>query len=123
MKVIIAGSRGVTDYQAVVTAIRRSGFQVTEVVSGCARGVDRLGEKYARLAKLPIKRFAAAWRDKDGEYNPGAGMLRNRLMATYAEALVAIMVPEGTPGTLDMIEAAKKAGIPVYTHIYYGDEL
>lgn len=123
MKVIIAGSRSINDLDAVFVAMRRSGFKVTEVVSGRARGVDRLGEKWAKRLRIPVKPFPAAWRDKDGAFNPGAGALRNRLMATYAEALVAIMEPEGTPGTLDMIDAARKAGIPVYIHDYLGDDL
>ena len=45
MKVIIAGTRSVDDYKLVVNTIQRSGYSITEVVSGCATGVDRLGER------------------------------------------------------------------------------
>lgn len=44
MKVIIAGSRTLHSYDLVVRAVKDSGLQITEVVSGGARGVDRLGE-------------------------------------------------------------------------------
>ena len=47
MKVIIAGSRGVEDYALVEEAVKQSGFDITEVVSGTARGVDLLGEHWA----------------------------------------------------------------------------
>ena len=43
MKTIIAGSRSITDIQLLYDAIRESGFQITEVVCGEARGADRLG--------------------------------------------------------------------------------
>jgi uncharacterized protein YaaQ len=42
MKVIIAGSRNITDYQQVVQVVRDSGFRITEVVSGGARGVGNM---------------------------------------------------------------------------------
>ena len=47
MKVIIAGSRDITDYSLVCRAISESKFDITEVISGTARGVDTLGEKWA----------------------------------------------------------------------------
>ena len=47
MRVIVAGSRGITDPNVVATAIAASGFQVTELVSGTARGADQLGEAWA----------------------------------------------------------------------------
>ena len=43
MKVIIAGSRNFTDYKVLQDAIKNSGFKITEVVSGGAKGVDSLG--------------------------------------------------------------------------------
>jgi predicted Rossmann fold nucleotide-binding protein DprA/Smf involved in DNA uptake len=44
MRVIIAGSRYCTDRQEVLDAIRESGFKISTVISGCARGVDTIGE-------------------------------------------------------------------------------
>ena len=46
MKTIIAGSRNVTDYSAIDEAVQNSRFSITEVVSGTAKGVDRLGERW-----------------------------------------------------------------------------
>ena len=45
MKVIIAGSRGITDGRLVSAAVAASGFDITEVVSGTCHGVDQLGER------------------------------------------------------------------------------
>lgn len=55
MKTIIAGSRDIDDYNAIKTAITNSGYVVTEVVSGRAKGVDKLGEKWATDNNIPVK--------------------------------------------------------------------
>ncbi|MFM7858006.1 MAG: SLOG family protein, partial [Flammeovirgaceae bacterium] len=86
MKTIVAGSRGIADYEVVLAAIRQSGFEVTEVVSGTARGVDKLGERYAIENVIPITRFVPDW-DKHGKR---AGYLRNTEMGDYADALIAV---------------------------------
>jgi predicted Rossmann fold nucleotide-binding protein DprA/Smf involved in DNA uptake len=63
MKTIIAGSRDITDYALVVRAVVESKFCITEVVSGTASGVDKLGERYALEKGIAIKSFPAAWDD------------------------------------------------------------
>jgi hypothetical protein len=59
MKIIIAGSRSMTDPSIVDDAIRDSRFQITEVVSGGATGVDTLAEIWAEQKGIPVKRFPA----------------------------------------------------------------
>lgn len=44
MKVVIAGSRTILDSSVIAEAIDKSGFEITEIVSGGAQGVDRLAE-------------------------------------------------------------------------------
>ncbi len=109
MKVIIAGSRSFVDIPArgseetqldwlrrvrkaydkavdfVRDAITNSGFEVTEVVSGGAQGIDTAGELWANREGLPIKYMPADW-----SQGRGAGFARNEQMAEYADALVAI---------------------------------
>ena len=46
MKTIIAGSRSIDDITIVAAAVEASGFDITEVISGGARGVDHLGEMW-----------------------------------------------------------------------------
>lgn len=110
MRVIIAGGREVTDPKVLLDAIKASGFLITEVVSGGARGVDTMGEFWASSFGVPVKRFPADWKT----YGPSAGPIRNQQMAEYAEALIAI--PTGGPGTASMIRIAKKQGLRVYVH-------
>lgn len=111
MKTIIAGSRGVTDYNIVLEAIKQSGFEITEVVSGTARGVDKLGERYAVENVIPITRFVPDW----NKYGKRAGFLRNAEMGDYAEALVAVWDGESR-GTKQMIDYATKKGLKVFVY-------
>ncbi len=108
MKTIIAGSRSLHDYDAVCKAIENSLFDITEVVSGTANGVDRMGEIWASENGIPVKRFPADW----NRHGKAAGPIRNQQMGDYAEALIAITT--GSPGTRNMIEYAKKKGLKVF---------
>lgn len=111
MKTIIAGSRTLTDISQVQRAITDSGFEITEVVSGKARGADTLGEMMARRLRLPVKEFPADW-----SKGPSAGPIRNRQMADYADALLLIWNGK-SKGSADMLREAKKAGLRIYQHI------
>lgn len=125
MKVIIAGPRRFFDYDKVVEAIEASTFKITEVVSGAAKGVDSLGERWAKENGVPISQFKPLWNDievpgaivaenKFGKYNKRAGIDRNVKMAEYAEALIAI--DGDTAGTGHMISTAQEKGLNVYVH-------
>lgn len=110
MKTIIAGSRGITDYALVVSAVARCGWRVTEVLSGAAPGVDTLGAEWARLNCVPVSMHPANW----AKYGPKrAGPLRNSTMAAHADALIAVWDGK-SPGTKDMIDRATRIGLRVY---------
>ncbi len=109
MKVIIAGSRSITSYDRVKRAIEQSGFEITEVVSGRAEGVDKLGERYARDMKVGCKEFPADW----GKHGRKAGFLRNQKMAEYADGLIAVWDGRSN-GTAHMINVARAKNLKVY---------
>jgi hypothetical protein len=115
MKTIIAGSRTITNWETVKNAIEWSGFEITEVVSGHANGVDLIGEKWARLNKIPVKTFPVKKADWD-KFGKAAGPIRNRRMAEYGEQLIAIQ-KGGSGGTQNMVEEAKKRGLPVFLFV------
>lgn len=114
MKVIIAGSREGFEIGDVFQAVYNSGWgkQITEVVSGGARGVDRLGEAWAKANYVEIKQFIPDW---DG-LGKKAGHVRNREMGDYADALIALWDGE-SKGTKGMIEYAEKKGLQVYVFL------
>lgn len=67
MKVIIAGSRNYDDTEDFfrrMDSIPDSApwfLDITEVVSGTARGTDTMGEFWADHFYIPVKRFPANW--------------------------------------------------------------
>ncbi len=111
LKVIIAGSRDVTNLFVVEKAVELSGYKPTEVVSGTARGVDRLGEEWARQRGIPVKAFPADW----GRLGKSAGYLRNVEMSEYADALLAVWDGK-SKGTKHMIDIMSRAKKPVYVY-------
>jgi hypothetical protein len=117
MKCIIAGGREAPQW-ALTEALKQCPFtsEITEVVSGKARGADTWGEYWAKQNKIPVKAFPAEW-DK---YDKSAGYRRNGDMALYAKpngALIALWDGESR-GTKHMIDLATAAGLRVFIFRY-----
>ena len=109
IKVIIAGTRDFDNYELLkqkmdkILAARVRNNEEIIIVSGTARGADKLGERYARERGYTIKRFPANW-DKNGKR---AGYIRNEEMAKYADACVYFW-DEVSRGTKHMIDLATR---------------
>lgn len=113
MRVIIAGSRTLRDSYLLARAVAESGFTPTIVLSGAARGADTLGEEWARLRGIRVDRYPAAW----NTYGNRAGPIRNAMMVSHADALVAVW--DGTSfGTADVIRQARARNLLVHVHRY-----
>jgi len=115
VKVIIAGGRGFNDYDLLCRKADKilSRQSEIEIVSGAARGADKLGERYADERGYPIKRFPADW----GTFGKKAGYMRNEDMAEYADALIAFW--DGTSkGTKHMIDIARNNDLKVRVITY-----
>src|SRR5688572_9549678 len=100
MKCIIAGSRSFAPSSGdslrvcgeklrkidsyIIRAVRESGFIITQVVSGRAKGIDVGGERWARRNGIPIEPFPVVWK-VNGIYNPRAGYERDDEMVIYCE--------------------------------------
>ena len=111
MRVAIVGSRSISDYALLEEAVRESGFDVRVVVSGGARGVDSLAERYAKRHGCKMVVYVPEW-EKHGR---GAGMLRNAHIVNDAEALIALWDGKSR-GTRNSIARALARGIPTYIH-------
>jgi hypothetical protein len=104
LKVIVAGSRDFVDYELLKSKLDfYFGNHQVEIVSGTARGADRLGEKYAKEKEYSVQRFPADW----NRYGKSAGYRRNEEMAKYATHAV-IFWNGSSPGTKHMIDLAKQ---------------
>jgi hypothetical protein len=112
MRTIIAGSRTITDQTEVDEAIKNSGFTITEVLSGGARGVDTLGEAWANAHSIPYSIFLADWQ----QHEKAAGPIRNSEMAANADAL--ILVWDGASrGSQDMLTKAIARGLKIHVRL------
>ncbi len=121
IRVIIAGSRHFADYEHLCRAMTVFRGKLAEddslvIISGCARGADALGERYAAEHALPVYRCPAHW----SHYGRSAGPRRNAEMAVLAVADgargVLIAFWDGVSrGTASMIDEACKRGLDVYT--------
>jgi hypothetical protein len=142
MRIIIAGGRDFDNYELLVNnavsivarlagqntekKFTSTGFEyivpvdkIYEIVSGCAKGADQLGEKFAKAFKFQLKQFPADW-DKFGK---SAGYKRNEQMALYAKedpnfgVLIAFWDGK-SKGTKHMIDLAYKHGLKVFVVNY-----
>ena len=110
-RVIICGSRSITDYALVESIIENSGFNIGTVVSGCADGVDTLGEMYAQINNIPIDPYPVLKEDQKRYGYKLAPKRRNSRMVANADGVIAIH--NGSSGTMDCVEKARYAGLSV----------
>ncbi len=81
-RVIVAGSRTFSDFELLERKLDELLVNLTdvEIVSGGARGADKMGELYAKKHGLPLKVFLPDWEAEPRR----AGYIRNEEMARYA---------------------------------------
>lgn len=109
-KVIVAGGRDFNDYDLLERKCNQilSNKDPTglEIVSGTARGADKIGETYAAYRGISIKRFPANWK----KFGKSAGYIRNKEMAEYANALIAFHdgISKGTLSMIQLMESVAK---------------
>ena len=108
MKLIIAGSRGFSDYQQVCEVLREHQQQITQVITGGARGADRLGYRWAWKHQVQHQLFRANWE----RFGKSAGVRRNHQMAQAGDVLVAFWDGR-SPGTAHMVQCMRQLGKPV----------
>jgi hypothetical protein len=112
-RVVIAGSRGITDYAHIKqTAFKmlepKSKTHQIEIVSGDAPGVDKLGIRFAKELGLPLYRVPAHWK----KWDKPAGHLRNGVMGWMSDGLLAFW-DGASPGTKGMINDAQRESLQV----------
>ncbi len=118
MRTIIAGSRDIDDYGLLQKVIEESGIPITVVLSGRAKGIDKLGERWAFENDIPVECYPAKWDDLShpeavikeneyGKYDAMAGIRRNERMVKHADALIAV-IKDSSDGTSNVIEFARK---------------
>lgn len=119
MRIIIAGSRDFDDYPLLCETMdkltRKLDKKKLVILSGGAKGADKLGEQWAFERGVgTVEIYHADWT----KHGKSAGPIRNEEMAENADVLVAFWDGK-SPGTKDMISQAKKKGLKVRV-VYFG---
>lgn len=109
-RLVIAGCRNFKNFRFVDEAIAEylEERHVSEIVTGGAKGVDELAKAYALTNNIPHKEFLPDWE----RYGKGAGPKRNRKMAVYGDALLAIW-DYNSRGTMNMVDNMRWEGKPI----------
>ena len=81
------------------------------VVSGAARGVDRVAASSARSRGLEVSEFAAAWGSQLGR---SAGVVRNRELVSSCSVVVVFRSLGASPGSDSAASLARSCGVPVF---------
>lgn len=128
LRIIIAGGRDFDDFpllmnkciEIIVEATKEDNtIDKIRIVSGGARGADKLGKQYAQIAHYDVSRFPADWET----YGKSAGYRRNAEMAKFAseDGNIGVLIAfwDGkSRGTKHMIDLAKRYGLKVYAVNY-----
>lgn len=112
-KVVIAGCRDYNNYDEAKAYIDFCLCNIRKehnivILSGCARGADALGERYAKENGFPVEKHPADWK----RYGKSAGPKRNREMAELSDYVICFW-DKKSKGTKSMIEYAREYNKPV----------
>lgn len=121
IRIIIAGGRDFNDYEAVYQGLGElieglddpsdaPPYSLSDicVISGMARGADKLGIRAAEQAGLPVSKHPAIW----SQYGTSAGFIRNTQMAKLGTHLLAFWDGKSR-GTAHMIKEAQRRNLDV----------
>lgn len=113
-KLMVCGSRTITDEKLVFSKLDEyfALHKNLAILSGGARGVDSIGEKWANLHNVPIERFLPDWK----KYGRRAGIIRNKQMVEAADYVMIFWngTSKGTKSVIDFCQKQQK-GFAKYT--------
>lgn len=109
MRVLVCGSRHFKDEDLMEKVLDE--FRISTIIEGEARGADVMARQYGERRNIPVEPFPADW----NKYGKAAGPIRNSQMLKEGRPdLVIAFKYEGSRGTQNMIDQAKRKGIEVH---------
>ncbi len=109
MKVAIIGSRNL----GVIGLENFLPENVTEIVSGGARGIDTCAREYAQANGIKLTEFLPDY----SRYGRGAPLKRNLEIIAYADVVLAFWDGK-SHGTKYVIDNCKKQNVPIKVYLY-----
>ena len=101
------------EYLHTVLSNLKEKLEIECILEGRARGADHHASQWAKINEVKNYSYPANWK----QYGKKAGSIRNQTMLDHGKPTLVIAFPGGK-GTKDMVERAKKAGVPVYEVSY-----
>lgn len=109
-RVLICGSREYKNYDSIRRFLERNIDKIECIIEGGARGADRCARLAAESLGISVITFPAEWE----RYGNRAGPIRNQLMLDAGAPHYVLAYPlDNSVGTWDMINKAKRKGVPV----------
>ena len=105
IKVAVVGSRTFNNFDLFLTKMQEI-FIVADIemiISGGARGADKMAERFAELFDIPIQVFRPDW----GKHGKAAGFIRNKDIVENADVVIAFW-DGSSHGTKHSMELAQK---------------
>jgi hypothetical protein len=111
--VLVSGSRSIGNYDMFCKLIKQTGWEITEIMHGGAKGVDSLAARYCKENKIPEVVMKADWNN----HGNAAGPLRNQQMVELIKekgGRVFVLHDGESRGTKHCKEYAESKGLEVY---------
>jgi len=111
LKVVIAGGRDFDDFELMEekldSLLQNYDHRDIEIVCGCSRSIDKLGEKYALKNNMETSHFVS-----NKEFGKRSVYLKNEEIAKYSDCLVAFWDGK-SKGTEMMVNLAKRNDLKI----------
>lgn len=113
MNVAIVGGRDFDDYEQFKSCVNGEKIKFKSIISGGARGVDTLAERYAKEIGVPLKIYWPDWT----KHGKAAGPIRNRQIIENSDCVIAFW-DEKSPGTRSSLKIAEELKKPLTIFVY-----
>lgn len=107
-KLAVIGSRDFVNYELMKHILTPLVNKIELIISGGARGADKLAEQFASDNNIPLKIYKADW----DTYGKSAGHRRNTDIINESDLVIAFW-DGASKGTLDSITKARKSNKPM----------
>lgn len=107
-RIAIIGSRTFNDYELLSNSLEPHKHKISVIVSGGARGADRLGERWANENNIQTDIYYPDW----NKHGKSAGYIRNKDIVENSDGVIAFWDGK-SKGTLHSISLCEKLGKPI----------
>ena len=108
-KIMICGSRTINDESLISEKLNSALAEYPDMIliSGGAKGVDSIGEAWAKSHNVQIQQYKPDWK----RYGRGAGIVRNKIMVATADLVIIFWdgISNGTKSVIDFFKELNKS--------------